>query len=131
MSQRLSRIEFLEQRKLLAAADPVWTFGDHGLVQDNRQIADGAVAAQPDGKTLFARVLGQPNATPGQTWLTRYLADGSPDPAFGAANNGQPQGIPPGTVPVLIEPLFQDIAKVMVGPNGNIFIAGTIISPAD
>ncbi|MFF1630386.1 calcium-binding protein [Streptomyces sp. NPDC058272] len=58
-------------------------FGDGGWVRadfgDNGSSAGEAVAVQSDGKILAA---GQ---TGGQFAVVRYLADGSPDPAFGTA----------------------------------------------
>lgn len=89
------------------------SFGQGGFVIDRRMPPLRALALEPDGRILAAGVEG--------FQLARYLADGTPDPAFG-------DGTVAGTVdPQQTNFIYGDYGPetILLRPGGQILVGGT------
>ena len=116
-------VESVERRVLFAAGDLDPTFGTGtGRVVTDFGGPGGAalaVAHQPDGKLLAA------GGVNGGVGVARYLADGSPDPAFGDLIPGA-GGARTGRTVV---PGADTAGDMAVLPNGQIVVAGSGFNP--
>jgi len=90
------------------------SFGEGGFLIDRRAPSLRALALQPDGRIVAAGV--------GGFLLTRYLADGSPDPAFAAG------GVGGSYEPDQAQFLYGDYGPtgVAIQPGGEIVVAGIL-----
>src|SRR5262245_21329992 len=80
---------------------------------DPWQSALSALAVQPDGRIVLAGESADRVAGTYTVGVMRLLSDGSPDPSFGAGD-----GI------VLIDSPSEQVAQVLVDPNGRILLGG-------
>jgi uncharacterized delta-60 repeat protein len=103
--------EPLEPRRLMALAlDPA--FGAGGAVAPG---FGAELAVQPDGRILVA------GASDGAIAVARYLPDGTPDPAFGAA----------GVARLAAAPARLDTGAIALQRDGGILVAGTRTTTLD
>jgi uncharacterized delta-60 repeat protein len=115
----MTRLEPLEPRRLLAAADLDPSFGVGGLRTESFPGETPLVqfmTVQPDGKVIVKGVLNGSNTQ----HIVRYLADGSIDPSFtidpGLSDFGFVTALRDGKIIVLVGP--KQLARL--NPNGSL-----------
>src|SRR5688572_18086895 len=119
--------EPLESRRLLAFGTLDASFGHAGVAAaGDADTRTAAIDVLPDGRIVTARVVdGKTAGERSALWVSRFLPNGTPDPAFGGTVNGQPAGTPRGTVRVTGHRLPHTVVDVRVTKQGKVILAGT------